>query len=353
MERVAARYKELDAQRASKKVVVMEGLVAPQKKKSGWGSWGGAKTHSLSGARRGASAAATYSQSQTQNKVLAKARAESNRARLALTKASSRFSGPPVVRTPRNATAAEVEQAMFSNPYAGRPKVAQGPRIPRPRVPLPMERRGELPAHIKPEVVEEKRGERFSLGAKAPRAPPVEDREKGKGKAREEIAPSKPTSFFEPKSRVLNAISDFKPLGSSSASGSGTKRSRDVDSPKRPRDLDSPKRSRELDSPKRPGELDSPKRAERSEKPKDERRSDDRDDIKRQRTDSPLAHARDSNRAAPIASPSGSPAPRTASPNGLSPAPSAPPRPLPVRPRKPQNLESVLFMKKKKPVKRP
>lgn len=320
MERVAARYKELDAQRASKRVVVMEGLVAPQKKKSGWGSWGGARTHSLSGARRGASAAATYAQSGG-NKALAKARAESNRARLALTQASGRFSGPPVVhtRTARNAVSAEVEQAMFANPYAGRAKVAQGPRIPRPRAPLPMERRGELPAHIRPEKEEQKDAQRFSLGARAP-APRDDERDKGKGKRRDEPAPRTPTSFFEPKSRVLNAISDFKPLGSAPAH-------------KRPRE----------------GRADSS--ASGSREVKRERNGEHED--KRQRTGSHeepnSLYGSPAN--SPSGSPRGSPAPRTASP--VERAASTPPRPLPARPRKPQNLESVLFMKKKRPVKRP
>lgn len=328
MERVAARYKELDAQRASKKVVVMEGFVAPQKKKSGWSSWGGGGSYSLSGARRGASAASTYAQSGG-NKALAKARAESNRARLALTKASGRFSGPPVVRTPRNQVAEEVEQAMFSNPYAGRAKVAQGPRIPRPRVPLPMERRTELPSHIVPDKIETP-GERFTLGSRAPR-PPREPEEKGKGKRREEPEPSKPTSFFEPKSRVLNAISDFKPLGSSSTSSS--------------------KRARERD--------DRPVKTERNGERSGKRvKVEDDDDLF---GDSPVNSPRGSPRASPapgVSTPrTASPAPRTASPmeqragTSTPPGTAAPPRPLPVKPRKPQNLESVLFMKKKKPVK--
>lgn len=330
MERVAARYKELDAQRASKRVVVMEGLVAPQKKRSGWSSWGGGGSHSLSGARRGASAAATYAQSGG-NKALAKARAESNRARLALTKASGRFSGPPVVRTPRNEVAAQVEEAMFSNPYAGRAKVAQGPRIPRPRVPLPMERRSELPAHIKPEKVEAP-GERFTLGSRAPRAPrPVEEREKGKGKHKEEVEPSKPTSFFEPKSRVLNAISDFKPLGSGSGSGS-----------KRPRD-DRVKSERNGKKVK-VEEDDDIFGSSPANSPQHSPRNSPAPGVSTPRTASPVSRTGTQ-----------SPVPRTAtaSPSELtSGGTNTPPqRPLPMRPRKPQNLESVLFMKKKKPVK--
>lgn len=329
MERVAARYKELDAQRASKRVVVMEGLVAPQKKKSGWASWGGGGSHSLSGARRGASAASTYAQSGG-NKALAKARAESNRARLALTKASGRFSGPPVVRTPRNEVAAQVEEAMFSNPYAGRAKVAQGPRIPRPRAPLPMERRGELPSHIVPDKVETP-GERFSLGSRAPRAPRlIEEREKGKGKNREEPEPSKPTSYFEPKSRVLNAISDFTKLGSGSGSSSKRPREDRVKSERKGKKVKTEDDELFGSSP-----VNSPRQSPRH---------------------SPAPGVSTPRTASPAPGTGmQSPAARTASPSelGSGSGTNTPPRPLPMRPRKPQNLESVLFMKKKKPVKRP
>lgn len=281
-ERVAARYKELDAERNKKKVVVMEGLVAPKQKKSGWG---GARTHSLSQARRGPRAAATYGASGG-SKALAKARAEVARERLALTQASGRLPPPmPTARTPRNAVQ---QSSLYTNPEVEakrRPPVAVGPRIPRPRVPIPRERRADLPAHIRPEPVA-KKGERFTLAGP----------DKGKGKA------PAVSSFFEPKSRVLNSISDMKPLGSRT-----------------------PERIKRL--PAEAAEGEAKKRRVNSDPPRSPAQSDS-------------AH--------------GSPAPR-ASPSFESPsasAPATPARSLPLKPRKPQNLESVLFMKKK-PVKRP
>lgn len=130
MERVAERYRKLEEERASKKIVVMDMLVAPKQPRSR-----GSSGHSLSSTRRGAAAAAPYSATTKAQNAFNKARNESQRARVALTHASGKF--VPPVNEPKRARSAG-ETKLYSNPYNAQASASTpGPRIPRPRVPRP------------------------------------------------------------------------------------------------------------------------------------------------------------------------------------------------------------------------
>lgn len=143
LSRVAERYAEMDAQRASKKIVVLNEFVAPQK---------GRKGHSLATARRGARAAASYAaaaptKAQT---AISKARADAQRARVALTHSSGKF----IPQAPRIVRPGGGDSQMYSNPFLGQssasssrfptptssaprsrmPTPTPGPRLPPPRV---------------------------------------------------------------------------------------------------------------------------------------------------------------------------------------------------------------------------
>lgn len=188
-ERAARRYAELEAQQQKKKIVVMDTFVAPKK---------GQFKHSLKGARKGSAAASSYSAPSKAQTSLQKARAESQRARVALTHASGKYVPPPPSKRP----VASSSQSAYTNPYAPGPsrtsyspaassvnpvpadKMVTGPRLPPPRVPRPKpapeaERiqgayitdpsaRKALPSHIKPSKPEQV--ERFRIDDSAPKA---------------------------------------------------------------------------------------------------------------------------------------------------------------------------------------
>ncbi|WWC96874.1 hypothetical protein V866_003749 [Kwoniella sp. B9012] len=115
-DRVAARYKQLEEEKASKRIVVMDRII-PDKKptKSGWGRGTG-----------GSSSSVPRPQS-----AIAKARLEAQRARVALTHASGRYIPP----TPQRRTNEPTQ--LFKNPYLPsnqiQTQIPQGPRIPPPK----------------------------------------------------------------------------------------------------------------------------------------------------------------------------------------------------------------------------
>ncbi|WVW80255.1 hypothetical protein I302_102233 [Kwoniella bestiolae CBS 10118] len=117
-DRVAARYKQLEEEKASKRIVVMDRII-PDKKpaKGGWGRGTGGLSSSVS---------------KPQN-AIAKARIEAQRARVALTHASGKYIPPPPQRNKNEPT------QLFKNPYL---PSNQGPRIPPPRrINLPQQSR--------------------------------------------------------------------------------------------------------------------------------------------------------------------------------------------------------------------
>ncbi|WWC60410.1 uncharacterized protein I303_102982 [Kwoniella dejecticola CBS 10117] len=135
-DRVAARYKQLEEEKASKRIVVMDKIM-PDKKSpargSGWGRnrLGGSGTGGLSS-----------SVPKPQN-AIAKARLEAQRARVAMTHASGKYI-PPAPSKSKN----EPNQ-LFKNPYLPQgfqqaaqqavqgPGQGQGPRIPPPKLHAP------------------------------------------------------------------------------------------------------------------------------------------------------------------------------------------------------------------------
>ncbi|WVR09753.1 hypothetical protein IAU60_006829 [Kwoniella sp. DSM 27419] len=158
VDRVAARYKQLEEEKAAKRIVLMDKIM-PDKRpvKSGWGrSAGGGGGSWGSGSAGGAGGGGGGSASKPQN-AIAKARLEAQRARVALTHASGRYIPPPPGRTgkPRG------ETELFKNPYlrgmgadlprAGGhstalpalPRPVEGPRI-------PARRRGGIPGRPNP-----------------------------------------------------------------------------------------------------------------------------------------------------------------------------------------------------------
>ncbi|WRT65788.1 uncharacterized protein IL334_002737 [Kwoniella shivajii] len=183
-DRVAARYKQLEEEKASKRIVVMDRIMPDQKPKSGWGR---SKVSSSGGS------AGSTSVSKPQN-AIAKARIDAQRARVALTHASGRFI-PPTPPKPKG------DNQLFKNPYlpssspstpahsSQRPIL--GPRIPPPKTaqsrrrervsspsspnsPIPgsyptsesNQVRSSLHSHLKNSPkVEEKREERFKIDA--------------------------------------------------------------------------------------------------------------------------------------------------------------------------------------------
>ncbi|WVQ93500.1 hypothetical protein IAU59_000574 [Kwoniella sp. CBS 9459] len=95
--KIAARYKELEETKASKSIVVMDKLMPDKprtKSSSGWGS-------------------SSRVAPKPQNPI-AKARAEAQRARVALTHASGRYIPPPAARPP---SASAASASLFKNPY--------------------------------------------------------------------------------------------------------------------------------------------------------------------------------------------------------------------------------------------
>nr|XP_019001808.1 uncharacterized protein I203_05515 [Kwoniella mangroviensis CBS 8507]OCF65269.1 hypothetical protein I203_05515 [Kwoniella mangroviensis CBS 8507] len=119
-DRVAARYKQLEAEKASKRIVVMDRII-PEKKssKSGWGRGTGGLS---------SSGESIFPKPQS---AIAKARLEAQRARVALTHASGRYIPP----TPQRRTNEPTQ--LFKNPYLPtnqiQTQISQGPRIPPPK----------------------------------------------------------------------------------------------------------------------------------------------------------------------------------------------------------------------------
>ncbi|WWC68559.1 uncharacterized protein I206_102488 [Kwoniella pini CBS 10737] len=129
-DRVAARYKQLEEEKASKRIVVMDRIIPdkkPSARGSGWGrgKFGGSGTGGLSS-----------STPKPQN-AIAKARLEAQRARVAMTHASGKYI-PPAPQKSKN----ELNQ-LFKNPYLpqGFSQAAQqamhAPRIPPPKSLVP------------------------------------------------------------------------------------------------------------------------------------------------------------------------------------------------------------------------
>ncbi|KAL1410746.1 hypothetical protein Q8F55_001688 [Vanrija albida] len=199
-ERIKERYAQMEAERASKKIVVLNTFVAPKKGKS------------LAQTRRGASAAQpTPPPPNRAQSAIAKARNEAARARVALTHASGKYIPPPVA-APRRPNTAPGEGELYKNPYlssnaasgsssAAPPKPVLGPRLPAPRIPRPKvfpdayktaeeaARRAALPANIAPRPASPPR-ERFRIDDKPRTSVPIPKPKVDNFKA------SKPLPFF-------------------------------------------------------------------------------------------------------------------------------------------------------------
>lgn len=150
--RLSERYAALEAERASKRIVVMDTLIAPKKPTRSWGGRASSAAHSFSSARRGAAATSSYAQQNNKiQSALNRARNDSQRARVALTHASGRFLPPGGGGGPSSSHAAFDPAAVPSGPAAGSnaamPGFAVSARAPGERLPAPRVRR---PANILP-----------------------------------------------------------------------------------------------------------------------------------------------------------------------------------------------------------
>ncbi|KAK8861664.1 hypothetical protein IAR55_002487 [Kwoniella newhampshirensis] len=103
-DRVAARYKQLEEEKAAKRIVYMDKIMPDKKPAKGGSGWG----RSRSGA--GSSSASSASGPKPAS-AIAKARVEAQRARVALTHASGRYIPPPPP------TKRPGESELFKNPY--------------------------------------------------------------------------------------------------------------------------------------------------------------------------------------------------------------------------------------------
>lgn len=153
----------MDAQRASKKIVVLNEFVAPNK---------GHKSHSLSTARRGHRAAAPYTPPTKAQSAIAKARVDAQRARVALTHSSGKYIPPPASKGRNTNNGGDLYHNPYLNPGSAstslstsrRASPTPGPRLPPPRVPRrdvlpgaypsgqPNAHRAALPQHLKPQA---------------------------------------------------------------------------------------------------------------------------------------------------------------------------------------------------------
>nr|XP_031858448.1 uncharacterized protein CI109_006093 [Kwoniella shandongensis]KAA5525520.1 hypothetical protein CI109_006093 [Kwoniella shandongensis] len=132
-DRVAARYKQLEEEKAAKRIVVMDKIMPDKKPTSRGGSgWGRPKS--------GGSGSSSGALGPKPANAIAKARVEAQRARVALTHASGRYIPPPP------STKRTGESELFKNPYlpptssstsyhtsSPNPWAPAGPRIPPPR----------------------------------------------------------------------------------------------------------------------------------------------------------------------------------------------------------------------------
>ncbi|WWC88069.1 uncharacterized protein L201_002973 [Kwoniella dendrophila CBS 6074] len=125
-DRVAARYKQLEEEKASKRIVVMDKII-PEKRSTSKSSTGWGKSRFGSSGTGGLSSSVPKPQN-----AIAKARLEAQRARVALTHASGKYIPPTPQRTKNE------PNQLFKNPYlptttSSHSHIIQGPRIPPPK----------------------------------------------------------------------------------------------------------------------------------------------------------------------------------------------------------------------------
>ncbi|WVQ78858.1 hypothetical protein IAT38_000949 [Cryptococcus sp. DSM 104549] len=117
-DRVAARYKQLEDEKKSKRIVVMDKVMPDKKPRGGGGGWGrSSSVGSRSVGSAGSRASSVGSSSKSSGaSAIAKARQEAQRARVALTHASGRYV-PPTQTKSAAQRLAERDTSLYKNPY--------------------------------------------------------------------------------------------------------------------------------------------------------------------------------------------------------------------------------------------